>query len=154
LSFRDEEDTRRAVYPDGDLDPQRGVCTDVVIRALRGVGIDLQELVHKDILARHAAYPAVRTPDANIDHRRVGPMLTFLRAHAQTLGLEASADWRAADIVVWAFRPCPGCTPDHVGVVSDRVGPRGLPLVVHNMGPSPREDDVLDAWTVLGHFRM
>jgi uncharacterized protein YijF (DUF1287 family) len=154
LSFRDEEDTGRGVYPGGDLDPHRGVCTDVVVRAFRDVGVDLQQLVHEDILARRAGYPAVRVPDANIDHRRVGPMLTFLRAHAEALRAEASADWKGADIVVWAFRSCPRCTPDHVGVVSDRTGPRGLPLVVHNIGPAPSEDDVLDAWTVIGHFRL
>jgi uncharacterized protein YijF (DUF1287 family) len=151
LSFLDETDTGHAVYPGGDLDPQRGVCTDVVIRALRAGGVDLQERVHADILARRAAYPRIPAPDANIDHRRVGPLLTYFRAHATAV---QGDDWQAGDVVVWAFRACPACTPDHIGIVSDRPGPRGLPLALHNIGPKPSEDDVLDAWTVLGHFRL
>jgi uncharacterized protein YijF (DUF1287 family) len=151
LSFENESDTGRSVYPGGDLDPGHGVCTDVVVRAYRAVGVDLQSRVHQDILARPSAYPNVRAADPNIDHRRVGPLLTYLRAHAETV---TDWDWRAGDVVVWAFHPPPRSTPDHVGVVSDRRGPRGLPLVVHNIGPRPSEDDVLDAWTRLGHFRL
>jgi uncharacterized protein len=151
LSFRDGTDTGRVVYPGGDLNPGHGVCTDVAVRALRAVGIDLQERVHADILARPSAYPAIAAPDTNIDHRRVGPLLTYLRAHELSPGPN---DWKAGDLVVWAFGSCPHCTPDHIGVVSDRIGPRGLPLVIHNIGPKPTEDDVLDAWTTLGHFRI
>ncbi|MDB4946790.1 MAG: hypothetical protein JWP97_6324 [Labilithrix sp.] len=146
-------------YPGGDPVPERGVCTDVVIRALRTVGIDLQKLVHEDILARPSAYLTVKTPDRNIDHRRVTPMLTYLKAHATSLprtfeGDAARASWQPGDVVVWGFRACPACTPDHVGIVSDHLGARGLPLVIHNIGPKPSEDDRLDAWTVLGHFRV
>jgi len=151
LSFRDERDTGHAVYPGGDLDPARGVCTDVVIRSMRAVGVDLQAEVHADIVAHPAAYPRVSSPDANIDHRRVGPLLTYLRAHAREV---PDGDVRGGDVVVWAFGRCPHCNPDHVGIVSDRQGPRGLPLVIHNIGPRPTEDDVLDAWTRLGHFRL
>jgi uncharacterized protein len=151
LRFRGETDTGRTVYPGGDLDPARGVCTDVVVRALRAVGVDLQERVHADVVARPTAYPGIGAPDANIDHRRVGPLLVYLRAHASS---PPAADWAAGDVVVWAFSRCPHCAPDHIGIVSDRRGPRGLPLVIHNMGPKPTEDDVLDAWTVLGHFRI
>jgi uncharacterized protein len=151
LSYEGETDTRRAVYPGGDLDPSRGVCTDVVIRALREVGVDLQKRLHEDILARPAAYPNVLRPDANIDHRRVGPLLTYFRAHAVAPDPE---DFQPGDIVVYAFRPPPASTADHVGVVSDRLGPRGRPLVIHNIGPEPSEDDVLESWTMLGHFRL
>ena len=145
-------------YPNGDPAPDKGVCTDVVIRSLRAAGIDLQELVHEDIVKRPAAYPTVTRPDRNIDHRRVSPMLVYLRAHATSLPTSfdesARASWQPGDVVVWAFRPCPACTPDHVGIVSDRLGPRGLPLVLHNIGPTPSEDDRVDAFTVLGHFRV
>ena len=145
-------------YPDGDPSLDRGVCTDVVIRALRTTGIDLQQLVHDDILRRPAAYASVTRPDRNIDHRRVSPMLAYLRTHATSLPTtfdgEALATWQPGDVIVWGFRPCPACTPDHVGIVSDVRGPRGLPLVLHNIGPVPSEDDRLDAWTVLGHFRV
>jgi uncharacterized protein YijF (DUF1287 family) len=151
LSFRDEADTGRSVYPGGDLDPSRGVCTDVVIRGMRAVRIDLQERVHEDILTRPHAYTTVTAPDANIDHRRVGPLLTYLRGHAIAV---SDVDVRAGDIVVFAFHACPACTPDHIGIVSDRQGSRGRPLVIHNVGPKPSEDDVLDSWTRLGVFRL
>jgi uncharacterized protein len=146
-------------YPNGDPPADRGVCTDVVIRALRATGIDLQQRVHEDILQRPKAYPTVPRTDRNIDHRRVGPLLVYLRGHATALPKTfeegaARASWQPGDVVVWGFRPCPACTPDHVGIVSDRRGPRGLPLVLHNIGPKPSEDDRLDAFTVLGHFRV
>ena len=134
------------------------MCTDVVIRSLRTTGVDLQQLVHEDILRRPTAYATVTRPDRNIDHRRVSPMLVYLRAHATTLPRtfdDASlATWQPGDVVVWAFHACPACNPDHVGIVSDRKGPRGIPLVLHNIGPTPSEDDRLDEWTVLGHFRV
>lgn len=145
-------------YPNGDPAPDKGVCTDVVIRSLRIAGIDLQQRIHEDILQRPAVYTTVTRPDRTIDHRRVTPMLTYLRAHATSLPMTfdspAAASWEPGDIVVWAFRPCPACNPDHVGIVSDRKGARGLPLVLHNIGPVPSEDDRLDAFTVLGHFRL
>jgi len=145
-------------YPNGDPAPDRGVCTDVVVRALRTTGIDLQERIHEDILQRPAVYTSITRADRNIDHRRVTPMLTYLRTFAtslpKTFEPDAVSSWEAGDIVVWAFRPCPACTPDHVGIVSDRKGARGLPLVIHNIGPVPSEDDRLDAFTVLGHFRI
>ena len=145
-------------YPNGDPAPDRGVCTDVVIRSLRRTGTDLQQLVHEDILRRPEAYATVKRPDRNIDHRRVSPMLVYLRAHATALPTTfdgpSLATWQPGDVVVWAFRPCPACNPDHVGIVSDALGPRGVPLVLHNIGPVPSEDDRLDAWTVLGHFRV
>ena len=85
-------------------------------------------------------------------------MLTYLRAHSQSLPTTfddaALATWEPGDIVVWSFHACPSCNPDHVGIVSDRKGPRGVPLVLHNIGPTPSEDDRLDGFTVLGHFRM
>jgi uncharacterized protein len=145
-------------YPNGDPAPDRGVCTDVVIRSLRTIGIDLQQRVHEDILRRPAVYTTVTRPDRNIDHRRVTPMLTYLRTHATSLpttfGEAELVTWEPGDIVVLGFRPCPACTPDHVGIVSDRKGPRGLPLLLHNVGPRPSEDDRIDTWTVLGHFRL
>jgi uncharacterized protein YijF (DUF1287 family) len=151
LRFRDGADTGRRVYPGGDLDPARGVCTDVVIRAMRSVGVDLQERLHADIVAHPRAYPTIAAPDVNIDHRRVGPLLTYFRLHALAPGDD---DWKPGDIVVFAFNACPRCSPDHVGIISDRAGPSGQPLVIHNIGPRPTEDDVLGAWTKLGHFRM
>jgi uncharacterized protein YijF (DUF1287 family) len=140
-------------YPQGDVDPSLGVCTDVVIRGYRAAGVDFQKLVHEDVLRNESAYePWVKKPDATIDHRRVGPLLAYLRRHARSL--DKNGDWAAGDIVVISFTACPACGPQHIGVVSDQKGPRGLPLLIHNMGPTPREDDTLDAWTHLGHFRV
>ncbi len=140
-------------YPGGDIDASLGVCTDVVIRGYRAAGIDLQKLVHEDVLRASSAYvPWVKTPDATIDHRRVGPLLTYLRRHARSLPV--TSDYAAGDVVVISFTACPSCSPQHIGVVSDKMGPRSIPLLIHNMGPTPREDDTLDAWTHLGHFRI
>lgn len=155
LTYTGERDTGRKVYPGGDLDPTRGVCTDVVVRALRVAGLDLQSKVHDDVLRRPGDYkPFVGFPDANIDHRRVGPLLVFFRGMGPSLPQVVDASTRGTfqpgDVVVWSFR---GTHPDHVGLVSDRTGPRGFPLVLHNLGPHPTEDDTLDAWPLLGHFR-
>jgi uncharacterized protein YijF (DUF1287 family) len=159
LTFRDGVDVGRAVYPLGDLDPSRGVCTDVVVRAYRAAGIDLQARVHEDVLARREAYARVGTPDRNIDHRRVPNLLVYLERHAKRLPTDTKAKGALAtflpgDIVVWTFGSCPQCKPDHVGVVSDRASVRGVPLVIHNLGPVPTEDDMLDGWALLGHFRL
>jgi uncharacterized protein YijF (DUF1287 family) len=142
----------RIAYPGGDVDPSRGVCTDVIVRALRGAGIDLQARVHEDVLARPRAYARYVThPDANIDHCRVGPLTVWLDAHARRRPLRSSA-FGAGDLVVWSLHGAGGL--DHIGIVSDRAGPRGLPLVIHNIGPSPTEDDVLDSWPIVGHWRL
>jgi uncharacterized protein YijF (DUF1287 family) len=142
----------RIPYPGGDVDEGRGACTDLVIRGFRAAGVDLQAAVHEDILRAPEAYRAyVPHADATIDHRRVGPLLVYLRRHARRI---TGNDYRAGDVVVLSFEPCPRCGPAHIGLVSDRIGPRGVPLLLHNMGPTAREDDVLDAWTELGHFRL
>jgi hypothetical protein len=143
----------RLPYPMGDVDPSRGACTDLVVRAERAAGLDLQVAVHEDTLRAPDAYRAyVATSDATIDHRRVGPLLIYLRRHARSLPVER--DYAPGDIVVLSFDACPRCGPQHIGIVSDRIGSRGLPLLLQNMGPTAREDDVLDTWTRLGHFRL
>jgi len=162
---RAREEVRRAVaydprwqriaYPEGDVDPSVGVCTDLVIRSFRTVGVDFQRLVHEDLLRAPAAYaPFVRTPDATIDHRRVGPLMRYLGRHAESLPPGDLRTYEPGDIVVISFTACPACGPQHVGIISDHMGPRGLPLLLHNMGPTPREDDTLDAWTRIGHYRV
>jgi uncharacterized protein YijF (DUF1287 family) len=154
-----EEVTRRVTYdpryvpiayPNGDVDPSRGVCTDVIVRALRVAGIDLQAKVHEDALARPRAYARfVSHPDANIDHRRVGPLAVWLDAHATRLPADG-AEFAAGDLVVWSFGS--DGAPDHIGIVSDRRGASGSPLVIHNIGPTPSEDDSLHAWRIVGHW--
>jgi uncharacterized protein len=148
-----DADWERIGYPMGDVDQAHGACTDLVVRAMRAAGLDLQRLVHEDVVRAPAAYRTyVTQPDATIDHRRVGPLLVYLRRHARSVPVDN--DFAPGDIVVVSFDACPRCGPQHIAVVSDRLGPRGVPLLIHNMGPTAREDDTLDAWTRLGHFRL
>lgn len=136
-------------YPGGDVPADRGACTDLVIRALRAVGHDLQRLVHQDIRRRPAAYPRVRMPDRSIDHRRCGNLVPFFARHGVALPTTRDpAVWRAGDIV---FLTLPGGLA-HTGLCSDRRGPSGLPLLLHNAGRAA-EEDVLAQWAITHHFR-
>jgi uncharacterized protein YijF (DUF1287 family) len=145
----------RLAYPGGDVPASRGVCADVVVRAFRRVGIDLQVLVHEDMRAHFAAYPqawGLRGPDRNIDHRRVLNLETFLRRRGfEKRDSFAPVDFHAGDIVSWRL---PGGWP-HIGIVSDRTARdgSGRPLVIHNVGAGTREEDALFAWPLAGHFR-
>lgn len=144
----------RIDYPMGDVPADRGVCTDVVIRAYRALGIDLQVLVHEDMRTAFDRYPAnwgLTRPDRNIDHRRVPNLRTFLaRAGARIARDGHSDDIRAGDLVTWML---PGNLP-HIGIVSDRRDPSsGRPLIVHNIGAGVVEDDILVAYPVTGHYR-
>jgi uncharacterized protein len=139
----------KLAYPMGDVPIERGVCTDVVIRAFRGLGIDLQALVYEDMKQNFKAYPqswGLARPDANIDHRRVPNLATFFARRG--LSLDAT-DYRAGDIVTWML---PGNLP-HIGIVSDRIAPSGRPLIIHNIGAGAREEDMLTAYPITGHFR-
>jgi uncharacterized protein len=141
-------------YPMGDVPQSRGVCTDVVIRAYRALGIDLQVLVHEDMLANFARYPrrwGLSEPDANIDHRRVPNLQTFFeRAKARVADAGSAPAYLPGDLVTWML---PGNLP-HIGIVSDRVAPKtGRPLVIHNIGAGPAEEDMLFAHPITGHYR-
>lgn len=141
-------------YPMGDVAPSRGACTDVVVRSLREIGIDLQELVHEDILRDMPAY-GVSWVDTNIDHRRVSTMFTFFSRNAMALSLNVrdKSAWRPGDVVFVAWQWMRGAPPEHVGIVSDKIGPRGYPLVIENGGPRPVEADSLGRGKIVGHFR-
>jgi uncharacterized protein YijF (DUF1287 family) len=141
-------------YPMGDVPWNRGACTDVVVRSLRAVGIDLQELVHEDILSDMSAYGA-READTHIDHRRVTALMIFFQRHAMALtnDLRDRDAFRPGDIVFYAWTWTRGAPPEHVGIVSDKRGPRGLPLILQNPGPRPVEADSLDHGRLIGHFR-
>ena len=141
----------RIPFPDGDLPRERGACTDVLIRAYRDAfGVDLQALVHADMVASFAAYPGnwgLSAPDANIDHRRVPNLATwFARHHAKLPLPDDPAEWRPGDI--FTSRP----NGPHIGIVSDRAGRRS-PLIVHNIGAGAREEDALLDWPITGRFR-
>lgn len=140
-------------YPGGDVPDDRGVCSDVVIRAYRAIGIDLQVRVHEDMRANFAHYPSLwgltRT-DRNIDHRRVPNLETYFQRQGAALPVsQGVAVYRPGDLVTWRL---PGNLP-HIGIVSDRIAPGGVPLILHNIGAGTVEEDVLFAWPVTAHFR-
>lgn len=143
---------RRLDYPGGDVPVETGVCTDVVVRAVRALGFDLQVAVHEDMRAHFARYPqhwGLRGPDRNIDHRRVPNLETWLRRQGAALSAsEDPVDYQAGDIVSWRL---PGGLP-HIGIVSDRRV-EGRPLILHNIGAGVQEEDVLFAFPIEGRFR-
>jgi len=145
---------RRIAYPGGDVPVATGVCTDVVIRALRLQGLDLQKAVHEDMAANFAAYPkhwGLSRPDRNIDHRRVPNLMTWLRRQGMALKIgRQAADYRAGDIVTWDL----GRGQTHIGIVSDRLSAAGEPLILHNIGAGTREEAILFRFPVIGHYRF
>jgi uncharacterized protein len=141
-------------YPMGDIPSNRGACTDVVVRSLRQIGIDLQQLVHDDLARDIQAYGAFGV-DPHIDHRRLSTMYTFFVRNALSLTTELrdKSAWRPGDILFVAWQRGRGAPPEHVGIISDKIGPRGLPLVIENGGPKPVESDSLGRGKIVGHFR-
>lgn len=145
----------RIAYPMGDVPADRGVCTDVVVRAYRAIGIDLQVLVHEDMQADFRAYPQIwglGKPDPNIDHRRVPNLQRFFeRVDARVRVTPFASDYLPGDLVTWML---PGNLP-HIGIVSDRrSAASGRPLVIHNIGAGPAEEDMLFNYPVTGHYRF
>jgi uncharacterized protein len=144
---------RRIPYPNGDVPQERGVCTDVLVRAYRQLGVDLQVRVHEDMSAAWRAYPknwGLTRPDSNIDHRRVPNLGTFFKRKGKSLPVTANAkDYAPGDLVTWRL---PSGVP-HIGIVSDRKTASGVPLVIHNIGQGTREEDALFHFTITGHYR-
>lgn len=146
---------QRIAYPMGDVAPDRGVCTDVIIRAYRVLGVDLQQLVHEDMKANFALYPKIwglTRPDSNIDHRRVPNLQTYFTRHGQSLGVPRGADqYQPGDLVTWMLL---GNLP-HIGLVSARRSADGeRPLIIHNIGAGPKEEDALHVAPITGHYRF
>lgn len=144
----------RMAYPMGDVPLARGVCSDVVIRAYRKAGIDLQKLVHQDMRAHFSAYPKIwglKKPDGNIDHRRVPNLEVFFRRQGKALNLpQVSGSYSPGDIVSWRLDN--GLA--HIGIISDKKSMFGSrPLVIHNIGQGTQEEDVLFSWKIVGHYR-
>ena len=120
-------------YPGGDMPRTEGVCTDVVVRALRNAGIDLQKAVHEDAKVRRSAYPGITKPDRNIDHRRVRNLLPYFKRYWTSLPTDpkdASVPWLPGDVVLLDTMNDP--QPEHMGIVSDSLAQSGLPLVINN----------------------
>lgn len=143
----------RIRYPGGDVPRNTGVCSDTVVRALRNAGLDLQRLVAEDIRREPGAYPQVRRPDSNIDHRRVKNLLRWFQRHA--VAIPASEPLRPGEIVFLdTFPSRPG--PEHVGILSDRRARNGKRLVINNwtVGHVEEEMELLSFVPVTHRFRL
>ncbi|MFV0681181.1 MAG: DUF1287 domain-containing protein [Ottowia sp.] len=142
-------------YPGGDVPADTGVCTDVVIRSYRALGVDLQVKVHEDMRQNFARYPSQRLwglsrPDPHIDHRRVPNLQVFFKRHGQALPTSDNpASYRPGDLVTWML---PGNLP-HIGIVSSKKTRAGVPLIVHNIGRGPELSDALFVYKITGHYR-
>ncbi len=134
-------------YPNGDHPRSRGVCSDVVIRSFRAIGIDLQVAVHEDMKRNFDAYPkmwGLRAPDPNIDHRRVPNLMKFFQRQRKM----TSGAFEPGDVVAW--RLSNGLY--HIGIISNIRGQKDY-KVVHNIGYGAQNEDVLRAFQIIGHYR-
>ena len=143
----------RIDYPNGDIPANKGVCTDVIIRAYRKLGIDLQKEVHEDIKANFRKYPqkwGLSGPDKNIDHRRVLNLMTFFeRKGAIKPRTNKSADYLPGDLVCWDL----GGGITHIGIVTDKKSSDGTRnLIVHNIGGGQVLADCLFEFKIIGHY--
>jgi len=141
-------------YPNGDVPADKGVCTDVIIRAYRLLGIDLQKEVHIDMSANFHLYPDIwglTRPDRNIDHRRVPNLMTFFERFGTTkVKSQNASDYIPGDIVCWNL----GGGITHIGLVVSKKSTDGKrPLVVHNIGAGQVMEDCLFKYTIIGHYR-
>jgi len=141
-------------YPMGDVPEHLGVCTDLVVRAYRGIGLDLQKLVHQDMQANFSIYPNLwnlNHPDTNIDHRRVPNLQVFFKRKGEVLSISRDVgDYRAGNLVTWML---PRNMP-HIGIVSNEyVKGTRRPKIIHNIGNGPVEDDILFNYKITGHYR-
>jgi len=145
----------RLDYPGGDVPIERGVCTDVVVRALRdAMDMDLQKLLHEDMTAAFSRYPKIwnlSRPDRNIDHRRVPNLQCYFQRKRYSLQVSADkSDYLPGDLVtclVASRRP-------HIMIVSDRMTSDGMPLVIHNIGRGTKEENRLFDFPLTGHYRI
>jgi uncharacterized protein YijF (DUF1287 family) len=140
-------------YPGGDIPADRGVCTDVIIRAYRKLGIDLQKEVHIDMAATFDKYPKIwelKSTDTNIDHRRVPNLMTFFSRHGETKSISSDPkDYVPGDIVTWDL----GGGIPHIGIVINRRSSDNKRfLVVHNIGNGQEISDCLFEYRVTGHY--
>ncbi|HKX26923.1 MAG TPA: DUF1287 domain-containing protein [Blastocatellia bacterium] len=147
-------------YPNGDVPIDRGVCADVVIRAFRKGGVDLQKEVHEDLKQNFAKYPrkwGAKKPDRNIDHRRVPNLMTWFERQGKSVppvqedrAGDAARDYLPGDVIVWEL----GSGLVHIGLVSGvKVKDADRYAIVHNIGSGAKLEDVLFAWKIIGHYR-
>lgn len=139
-------------YPNGDVPAKTGVCTDVIIRAYRKLGIDLQKEVHKDMKANFSKYPTkwgLKKPDTNIDHRRVPNLEVFFERKGTKLPISKKAsDYKAGEMVTWMI----GGKLPHIGIVTNKKASNGNPMIVHNVGGGQVLEDCFFSWEIVGHY--
>lgn len=140
-------------YPNGDVPEGKGVCTDVVIRAYRKLGIDLQKEVHEDMKGNFDKYPNIwglSSTDRNIDHRRVPNLMKYFERHGRVLAKSKKAeDYRPGDIVSWNL----GGAITHIGIVVDKKSADGKRyLISHNIGNGQELSDCLFSYKIIGHY--
>lgn len=141
-------------YPNGDVPSDTGVCSDVVVRAFRKAGIDLQKEVHEDMTRAWSEYPrkwGARGTDSNIDHRRVLNLTTYFDRQGKSLPItNERADYLPGDVVAWELSD----GVEHIGIVTNLSSEADEHyLIVHNIGAGARVEDVLLAWKIIGHYR-
>jgi uncharacterized protein len=141
-------------YPNGDIPANKGVCTDVIIRAYRKMGIDLQKEVHEDMELNFSRYPkkwGLKVPDKNIDHRRVLNLMTFFTRHGTVKKLSTDPkDYEPGEIVCWDL----GGGITHIGLVVMKKSTDGQRyLIIHNIGAGQVVEDCLFRFKITGHYR-
>ncbi len=144
-------------FPGGDVKSNTGVCTDVIIRALRKARkLDLQKEINVDMRAHRSAYPnkwaaSIGKTDSNIDHRRVpNQMKYFERLGASLPVTKTYANYLPGDIVAWNL----GTGQLHIGIISNTKTPQGRPFAIHNIGQGALDEDILERWEIIGHYRL
>jgi uncharacterized protein YijF (DUF1287 family) len=145
---------RSITYPNGDVPADRGVCTDVVIRAYRKFKIDLQKEVHEDMSSNFSKYPenwGLKRPDKNIDHRRVPNLMTYFSRYGTVLSVnDEAANYQGGDVVCWDL----GGGITHIGIVSNHKSKDGKRLqIIHNIGAGQVLEDCLFKFKIIGHYR-
>lgn len=143
-------------YPNGDVPIETGVCTDVVIRAFRNGGVDLQKEVHEDMAANFSAYPHkwnLKSPDKNIDHRRVPNLQMFFTRRGKSLPITQNGeDYKPGDVVAWDLD---GKAMTHIGLVSNVYNENTKRYsIIHNIGGGAAIEDKIFDWKITGHYRF
>ncbi len=144
----------KLAYPNGDVPSERGVCADVIVRAFRAIGVDLQVRVHEDMQKNFGVYPkdwGLTAPDSNIDHRRVQNLTKYFeRMGKQIRETDADESFKPGDIVAWRLSGW----MQHIGIVSlDHVPGTKRYYMIHNIGAGTQKEDMLRNYSILGHYR-
>lgn len=142
-------------YPNGDPPLETGACTDVVVRAFRSAGVDLQKEVHEDMKANFGLYPnkwELQRPDTNIDHRRVPNLQAFFTRKGKSIEVSLRPEsYQPGDVVSWDLN---GKGMTHIGIVSHLWNERTRRyLIIHNIGGGAMAEDRLFSWKITGHYR-